>query len=88
MIAASPNTPTIKTISGPGALVVAGGRLGGAAVVAVVGGVVVRTIEVAAVDNFVVSTVTGLVVLKTLVWVGETEEAICGFEIRIWTLPI
>ncbi len=88
MIAANPNTPTIKIISGPGALVVAGGRLAGAAVVAVVGGAVVRTIDVAAVDTSVVATVTGRVVLKTLVWVGETDEVICGFELRIWTLPV
>ena len=41
MTAANPNTPAIKTISGPGALVVAGSGLVGALVRGVVGGAVV-----------------------------------------------
>ncbi len=88
MMAANPNTPTIKTISGPEALVVAGGRLVGDAVMGAVGGAVVRITGVAAVVKSVVATVAGRVVLKTLVWVGETDEVMSGFELRIWTLPV
>jgi hypothetical protein len=83
MRAASPNTPAIKTISGPWALVVVGGRVVGAVVGTVVGGAVVSTTDVAALITSVVATVAGRVVLKTLVWVGETGEVIRGFIVLI-----
>jgi hypothetical protein len=86
-MAANPSTPTIKTISGPGALVDAGGGLAGEVVRAVTGCAVVGTAVAAVVGFTVVATVTGRVVLNTLVWVGETGVVISGLTLWICTFP-
>jgi len=88
MTAASPSVPTINTISGPGALVVAGGGVVGDVTCGVAGGAVVWTFDVTAVVIAVVDSVAGRVVLKTLVGVGVAEEVMRGFVLRIWTLPV